>query len=80
MSYQTLEVELENGQVRPNQAETLPAKAHALLTILNASEAGATTKPLGTAEAGLRRFLSHRDFSLTPEQSRASMAADFWEP
>lgn len=34
MSYKTLEVELENGRVRPSGAETLPAKAHALLTIL----------------------------------------------
>ena len=34
MSYKTLEVELENGRVRPSGPETLPAKAHALLTIL----------------------------------------------
>ena len=39
MSYQTLEVELENGRVRAASTETLPAKAHALLTIL------ATTPP-----------------------------------
>ena len=35
MSYKTLEVELENGRVRPSGAETLPDKAHALLTILS---------------------------------------------
>jgi hypothetical protein len=34
MSYMTLEVELENGRVHPSGAEQLPAKAHALLTIL----------------------------------------------
>ena len=34
MSYKTVEVELENGRVRPSGAETLPDKAHALLTIL----------------------------------------------
>ena len=34
MSYQTLEVELEDGRVRPAGAEKLPAKARALLTIL----------------------------------------------
>lgn len=34
MSYKTVEVELENGRVHPSGAETLPAKAHALLTIL----------------------------------------------
>jgi hypothetical protein len=37
MSYKTLEVELENGRVHPSGAETLPAKATALLTILNTS-------------------------------------------
>jgi len=34
MSYQTLEVDLENGRVRPRGAEALPAKARALLTIV----------------------------------------------
>ncbi len=37
MSYQTLEVELENGQVRPRGAESLPDRARALLTILERS-------------------------------------------
>jgi hypothetical protein len=37
MSYKTLEVELENGHVHPSGSETLPAKAHALLTILTAT-------------------------------------------
>ncbi len=36
MSYKTLEVELENGRVHPSGGETLPTKAHALLTILGA--------------------------------------------
>lgn len=39
MSYRTLEVELENGQVRPRGTETLPSKARALLTILRSAEA-----------------------------------------
>lgn len=34
MSYKTVEVDLENGRVRPSNAESLPEKAHALLTIL----------------------------------------------
>ena len=34
MSYQTLEVDLENGRIRPRGAELLPAKARALLTIM----------------------------------------------
>jgi len=37
MSYKTVEVELENGRVRPSGPETLPDKAHALLTILTAA-------------------------------------------
>ena len=35
MRYKTVEVELENGHVRPSGAEKLPAKAHALLTLLD---------------------------------------------
>jgi hypothetical protein len=35
MSYKTVEVELVNGRVHPAGAETLPDKAHALLTILS---------------------------------------------
>ena len=34
MSYQTVEVDLENGKVLPCGAETLPEKARALLTIV----------------------------------------------
>jgi hypothetical protein len=78
MSYKTLEVELEHGQVRTNAAEGLPAKAHALLTILETRQVGAPKVP-PVPGAGLRRFLSQRDFPLTPEQFQASMAADFWE-
>ncbi len=37
MSYQTLKVDLDNGLVRPCGAEALPAKAHALLTLLDIS-------------------------------------------
>ncbi len=44
MSYKTLEVELENGRIHPSGAETLPAKAHGLLTILTA-----TTDPVPSA-------------------------------
>jgi hypothetical protein len=37
MSYKTLEVELENGHVRPAGPETLPARARALLTLLDSN-------------------------------------------
>ncbi|HXP61195.1 MAG TPA: hypothetical protein VN829_11930 [Dongiaceae bacterium] len=47
MSYRTLEVELENGRVRPRGGEPLPPKAHALLTILSppSSEPDETAGP-----------------------------------
>jgi hypothetical protein len=34
MSFQTVEVELNDGHVRPRHAESLPSHAQALLTIL----------------------------------------------
>jgi hypothetical protein len=34
MSFKTVEVQLENGHVRPTGSETLPGRAHALLTWL----------------------------------------------
>ena len=56
MSYRTLEVELEDGRVRPNGEESLPRKAHALLTILSpaASEPATATRSLGEALRGLK--------------------------
>jgi hypothetical protein len=56
MSYRTLEVELEDGRVRPNGDEPLPRKAHALLTILSpaASEPAKSTRSLGEALRGLK--------------------------
>ena len=47
MSYKTVEVELENGCVRPSGLETLPEKAHALLTILTASPLPKSVVPSG---------------------------------
>jgi len=35
MSYQTVEVDLNEGRVRPRHEESLPPHAHALLTILS---------------------------------------------
>jgi len=46
MNYRTLEVELEDGRVHPHGAETLPAKAHALLTLLDSMESS-TAKTCG---------------------------------
>jgi hypothetical protein len=43
MSYKTVEVELENGIVRPFGAEILPPKAHALLTLLDETTPGPAT-------------------------------------
>ena len=77
MSYRTVEVELEDGRVTPHGAEPLPARAHALLTLLPSN--GAPPAASRTSGSGLRRFLSAPNFSLTPEQFRASMEADFFE-
>ena len=51
MSYQTLEVDLENGQVRPRGAEMLPAKARALLTIIEPKQvpSGNAARTMGEA-------------------------------
>ena len=78
MSYKTVEVEVDNGRVRPQGLETLPLKARGLLTILPpvTEHAPAAASP---GEAGLRRFLSSPDLPLTPAQFRASMEADFFE-
>src|SRR2546422_142325 len=53
MSYRTLEVELDHGRVQPCGAETLPARAHALLTIL----ADDSTKPVAAAARTLGQAL-----------------------
>jgi len=78
MSYKTLEVELENGRVHPSGSEALPTKARALLTILSQTSS-AVSKPSRSPAAGLARFLSQPDFSLTQAQLRESMESDFWE-
>ncbi len=77
MSYQTLEVELENGWVRPTGAEPLPSKARALLTVLELPDP--EKKGDRVEGAGLRRFLSRPPLQLTQEQFKASMEADFWD-
>jgi len=79
MSFKTVAVDLENGRVRPSGAETLPPRAHALLTILDANDIPPASADNRASAAGLRRFLSAPDFPLTPEQFRASMEADFFE-
>ena len=78
MSYKTVEVELENGRVTPQGSESLPARAHALLTILQPNGEG---PPPATKDssAGLSRFLSAPSFPLTPEQFQASMEAGPFE-
>jgi hypothetical protein len=55
MSYKTVEVELENGRVHAAGAETLPDKAHALLTILSPQtvKSDGPAKSLGDAMRGL---------------------------
>ncbi len=55
MSYQTVEVELEDGRVRPSNGEKLPAKATALLTILR-SAPPASVKPERSLADALREL------------------------
>ena len=47
MSYRTVEVELENGVVRPSGTETLPANGHGLLMLF---PTGKDTPVLSCAE------------------------------
>lgn len=53
MSFRTLEVELENGVVHPSGNEKLPAKAHALLTILSPPP---TAPPQGSLADRVKHF------------------------
>ena len=49
MSYLTVEVEINHGQVLPKNAEALPEKASGLLTILESSPL-ASLRPMGLAK------------------------------
>jgi hypothetical protein len=73
MSYKTLEVELENGRVHPRNAEVLPAKAHALLTLLDSSAAIAarTCGELAERWAGLERLPSDEANAFADDIERA---------
>lgn len=55
MSYQTLEVDLENGRVRPRGSDALPARARALLTIVEETPEASenTTRTMADALRGL---------------------------
>ena len=68
MSFKTVEAELDNGHVHPRGAETLPAKAGALLTILSQPatetplQAGPSLAELGRDFCGLGNG-THTDLS-----------------
>jgi hypothetical protein len=67
MSFQTVEVELNDGHVRAKHAESLPAHAHALLTILSPGAAAEQVAPMTLGElvgdlAGIGRG-EHTDLS-----------------
>lgn len=55
MSYQTLEVDLENGRVRSRGTDVLPVRARALLTIVEEAPLGSEepTRTLADALRGL---------------------------
>jgi hypothetical protein len=56
MSYKTVEVELKDGRVHPSGPETLPPKAHALLTILEDDSATPATAPARTLGQAMREL------------------------
>lgn len=78
MSFQTLEVQVENGRIAPQGSEPLPVWARALLTILE-THPPEIPKVSSPSKAGLSRLLSSPDFPLTQAQFRTSMESDFWE-
>jgi hypothetical protein len=49
MSYLTVEVEIDHGRISAKGAETLPAEASGLLTILNPSPLS-QSRPIGLAK------------------------------
>ena len=77
MSYRTLEVELENGRVRPRGSETLPAKAHGLLTLLDSviAPGSLTCGELADRWAQLDKlpFEEAKAFADDVEQARAKL-------
>jgi hypothetical protein len=56
MRYQTVEVDLENGHVAPCGTEALPARAHALLTILQGRPAKPAVAPARTLGQAMREL------------------------
>jgi hypothetical protein len=79
MSYKTVEVDLENGQVRPSGSETLPSKARGLLTLLELGPfaVAASCGELADRWAALEKLPSEeaREFADDIEQSRDGLAA-----
>lgn len=78
MNYKTVEVELENGRVRPSGPELLPAKARALLTLLDYSPPVAPTCRELANRWGAMDKLSPSEanaFADDLEQGRASLPA-----
>jgi hypothetical protein len=77
MSYKTVEVELENGHVRPAGPELLPAKARALLTLLDfaAPSAARTCSDLAERWSKLERLPSDEAsvFADDIERGRAAL-------
>jgi hypothetical protein len=64
MSYQTVEVELENGRVQPCGTEALPFRARALLTILEGQPDNCSAVPARTLGQAMRELgvLGRDDF------------------
>ena len=79
MSFQTLEVELDHGRVRPTTADTLPDKARALLTIL-APEPAATPAARRSLGDALRELGVHGQGQFTDLSTNPRHLDDFGRP
>ena len=79
MSFQTLEVELENGRISPCGSECLPAKAHALLTILEGPSDMPVVVPTQTLGQAMRELGVRGRGEFTDLSTNKAHMADFGE-
>jgi hypothetical protein len=77
MSYRTVEVQLENGRVRPSGVETLPVRAQALLVLLDdkSSQVSSTCAELAHRWAGVEQLAESEAIAFADdlEKGRASL-------
>ena len=77
MSFQTLEVELKNGRISPCGNERLPAKAHALLTIIEGRPNPAKSVPKGSLADRVKHLAGIGRGEYTDLSTNKAHMADF---